>query len=176
MTPIPSRVVESTGLRLTELGLGCAQLGNLYRAVTDDEAAATVDKAWELGVRYFDTAPHYGLGLSERRLGAALAGRKRGDYVVSTKVGRRLEPLVAARTAATRRASTFLRRIVECGTSAATASCARSRQSLERLGLDRVDLVFIHDPDDHWLDAVGQGYPALEELRDQGVVRPSAPG
>ena len=73
---------------MTELSLGCAQLGNLYRAVSDDEAAATVDEAWDLGIRYFDTAPHYGLGLSERRLGAALAGRNRDDYVVSTKVGR----------------------------------------------------------------------------------------
>jgi D-threo-aldose 1-dehydrogenase len=76
------------------LSLGCAQLGNLYRDVPDEEARATVDGAWAAGVRYFDTAPHYGLGLSERRLGAALAGRPRDDYVVSTKVGRALDPVV----------------------------------------------------------------------------------
>ena len=93
MTLLPSRTVGRSTLRLTEVGLGCAQLGNLYRAVSDEEATATVDKAWELGVRYFDTAPHYGLGLSERRLGAALAKREREEYVVSTKVGRRLEAL-----------------------------------------------------------------------------------
>lgn len=169
MTVIPSRAVNRTKLRLTELGLGCAQLGNLYRAVSDEDAAATVDRAWELGIRYFDTAPHYGLGLSERRLGAGLAERPRGDYVVSTKVGRRLDPLAAPHgrddegfdVAAThRRAWDFSREGV-----------LRSlEQSLERLGLDRVDLVFIHDPDDHWAEAVGEAYPALEELRDQGVV------
>ena len=80
-------------LRLTELSLGCAQLGNLYRAIPDTQAYATVEAAWEQDIRYFDTAPHYGLGLSERRLGSALTGRARSDYVVSTKVGRRLEPL-----------------------------------------------------------------------------------
>ena len=68
------------------LGLGCAQLGNLFRALSDDTARAIVDTAWERGIRYFDTAPHYGLGLSERRLGAALAARPRDEYVISTKV------------------------------------------------------------------------------------------
>jgi len=80
------------GLAVTELGFGAAQLGNLYRETTDAEAHATVDAAWDAGIRYFDTAPHYGLGLSERRLGAALASRKRSDYVISTKVGRLLVP------------------------------------------------------------------------------------
>ena len=88
-----SRSLARSALRLTELSLGCAQLGNLYRAVTDDQAGATVGAAWDREIRYFDTAPHYGLGLSERRLGLALAGRPRGEYVLSTKVGRRLEPL-----------------------------------------------------------------------------------
>jgi len=91
--PIASRALGRAGLELSELSLGCAQLGNLYRAIGDDEALATVDAAWALGVRYFDTAPHYGLGLSERRLGRALAGRPRSEYVLSTKVGRLLEPL-----------------------------------------------------------------------------------
>ena len=80
------------GLRLTRLSLGCAQLGNLYRPIDDREARATVEAAWAEGIRYFDTAPHYGLGLSERRLGAALSGHARSDYVLSTKVGRLLEP------------------------------------------------------------------------------------
>ena len=78
---------------LTALSLGCAQLGNLYRAIPDEQAQATVDAAWDAGIRYFDTAPHYGLGLSERRLGEALASRPRDQYVLSTKVGRLLEPL-----------------------------------------------------------------------------------
>src|SRR5438046_10219451 len=86
--PLPDR-----SLALSELSLGCAQLGNMYREVTDGDARSTVDAAWELGVRYFDTAPHYGLGLSERRLGAALASHPRDAYVLSSKVGRLLEPV-----------------------------------------------------------------------------------
>ena len=169
MTTIAARVVKRSGLLLTELGLGCAQLGNLYRAIDDEDAAATVDRAWELGIRYFDTAPHYGLGLSERRLGAALAGRTRDDYVVSTKVGRRLEVLAPpfGRDDEGFDVPATHRRVWDFSREGVLRSL---EQSLERLGLDRVDLVFIHDPDDHWDEAVGQAYPTLEELRDQGVV------
>jgi D-threo-aldose 1-dehydrogenase len=156
--------------RLTALSLGCAQLGNLYRAIPDEQAQATVDAAWDAGIRYFDTAPHYGLGLSERRLGEALASRPRDQYVLSTKVGRLLEPLPGpvrgtdtegfAVPAASRRAWDFSRdgvlRSVE--------------ESLGRLGLDRVDIVYLHDPDDHYRDALNHAYPALEELRSQGLV------
>ena len=156
-------------LELTELSLGCAQLGNLYRAVTDDEAVATVDAAWDCGIRYFDTAPHYGLGLSERRLGHALASRRREEYVVSTKVGRRLERLSPPHgrddegfdVAATHR------RVWDFSRDGVLRSLERS---LERLGLERVDAVFLHDPDDHWRDALEHAYPALEELRREGVV------
>ena len=80
------------GVELTGLGFGGAQAGNLYAAVSDDVVRAAVDAAWDGGLRYFDTAPHYGLGLSERRLGAALAARPRDQYVLSTKVGRLLVP------------------------------------------------------------------------------------
>src|SRR6476469_9202396 len=89
-----------SGLALTELGLGTAQLGNLYRVTTDDEVAATVDAAWHSGIRYYDTAPHYGLGLSERRLGEHLRDRPRDEYTISTKAGRLLDPLPPAGTAA----------------------------------------------------------------------------
>ncbi len=155
--------------KLTKLSLGCAQLGNLHRAITDEAAAATVRAAWDGGIRYFDTAPHYGLGLSERRLGASLAGRPRTDYVLSTKVGRLLEPLSHAvgldadgfEVAAThRRAWDFSRDGI-------TRSLT---ESLERLGLDRVDVVYLHDPDEHYREALEIAYPALEELRAQGVV------
>src|SRR5688572_15776635 len=74
------------------LGYGAANVGNLYRAITDDEAWQILDAAWESGIRYFDTAPHYGLGLSERRLGAFLATKPRNEFTVSTKVGRLLRP------------------------------------------------------------------------------------
>jgi D-threo-aldose 1-dehydrogenase len=152
-----------------ELSLGCAQLGNLYREVSDEEARATVDAAWDLGVRYFDTAPHYGLGLSERRLGSALAARPRDAYVVSTKVGRLLEPADVvdglddegfAVPATHRRVWDFSRDGIRRSLS----------QSLERLGLDRVEIVYLHDPDDHWNDVLDTGFPALAELRAEGVV------
>ncbi|PWR08757.1 aldo/keto reductase [Micromonospora acroterricola] len=157
-------------VRVTELGFGAAAIGNLYQAVDDETARRAVDAAWQAGIRYFDTAPHYGLGLSERRLGAALAERPRDDFTVSTKVGRLLIPTpeTAHRTDKagfdvpadhTRRwdfSADGVRRSLE--------------SSLDRLGLDRVDLVLIHDPDEHWRPAVEEAYPALHELRDQGVV------
>jgi D-threo-aldose 1-dehydrogenase len=86
-----------TSTRVSELSRGAAPLGNLFRAVSDEDAAATVDAAWDAGIRTFDTAPHYGLGLSERRLGAALRGRPRDQYTLSTKVGRLLRPAVDSR-------------------------------------------------------------------------------
>jgi D-threo-aldose 1-dehydrogenase len=92
VTTLGTREVGRTGLRVTTLGFGGASIGNLYREVDDDTARAAVDAAWEAGIRYFDTAPHYGLGLSERRLGAALRDRPRDEYVLSTKVGRLLVP------------------------------------------------------------------------------------
>ncbi|MGH3729993.1 MAG: aldo/keto reductase [Micromonosporaceae bacterium] len=157
------------GTAVTTLGYGAAQLGNLYAAVDDETAAGAVDAAWEAGIRYFDTAPHYGLGLSERRLGAALAGRPRNEFTVSTKVGRLLVPTPerAGQTddsfdvpAAYRREWDFsadgVRRCID--------------SSLTRLGLDRVDIVLLHDPDEHWEQAVCQAYPALHELRSQGVI------
>jgi D-threo-aldose 1-dehydrogenase len=157
-----------SGLRLSELSLGCAQLGNLHRAIRDDEAQATVAAAWECGVRYFDTAPHYGLGLSERRLGAALAGRPRDDYLVSTKVGRLLAPQdERGRDDDGFDVPATHRRVWDFSREGVLRSL---EESLERLALDRVDIVFMHDPDDHRAEAFGAAYPALEELRGQGVV------
>lgn len=149
---------------------GAAGLGNLYRVVSDEVAEATVDAALAAGVRYFDTAPHYGLGLSERRLGAALAGFPRDELVLSTKVGRLLvpDPDGAGRQddegfavpAAYRRVRDYSRDGV-----------LRSLESsLQRLGTDRIDVVYVHDPDDHAEEALAGAFPALTELRDQGVI------
>lgn len=137
--------------------------------MSDEQAHAAVRAAWQRGIRYFDTAPHYGLGLSERRLGAALRAYDRARYTVSTKVGRRLDPADGtgddlahgfAVPATHHRVWDFtadgVRRTLEA--------------SLERLGLDRVDLVLLHDPDDHAEQAFREGYPALEKLRAEGVV------
>ncbi|MFG1881548.1 aldo/keto reductase [Micromonospora sp. NPDC049102] len=157
-------------VRLTTLGFGAAQGGNLYRATSDDEFAAAVDTAWDAGIRYFDTAPHYGLGRSERRLGAALRSRPRAEYVVSTKVGRLLVP--SPESAGERDPEGFdvpadHRRVWDFSRDGVLRSL---EASLERTGLDRVDVVYLHDPDDHWEQAATEAVPALVELRDQGVV------
>jgi D-threo-aldose 1-dehydrogenase len=162
--------VRATGVRLTTLGLGAAPAGNLYRATTDDAAHATFQAAWDAGLRYFDTAPHYGLGLSERRLGAYVRTRPRDEVVVSTKVGRLLVP--SPETAGRRDPEMFdvpatSRRVWDFSRDGVLASI---EASLERTGLDRFDVVYLHDPDEHWAQAAGEALPALVELRDQGVV------
>ncbi|GGS57907.1 oxidoreductase [Planobispora rosea] len=155
---------------LSRYGFGAAPIGNLFTAVDDATARAAVDAAYDAGIRLFDTAPHYGLGLSERRLGAALAGRPRDSYTLSTKVGRLLVP--STRGSAARDDEGFdvpadLRRVRDYSREGVRRSL---EESLERLGLDRVDIALIHDPDDHWEQAVSEAYPALAELRAQGVV------
>ncbi|MFJ4788780.1 aldo/keto reductase [Streptomyces sp. NPDC088794] len=160
-----------TKVHVSSLGFGAAPLGNLYSAISDDEARATVDAAWDAGLRYYDTAPHYGLGLSERRLGEALAHRPREEFAVSTKVGRLLEPHPAP-TGSDLPAGGFavpdtLIRRPDYSRAGVLRSLATS---LDRLGLDRVDIVYVHDPDDHLDTAVGEAVPALLELRDQGVI------
>ena len=163
-----TRRLPSGRLELTELGLGGAAAGNLYHAVGDAEVAAAVDRAWAHGIRYVDTAPHYGLGLSERRLGRLLRGRP--GLVLSTKVGRLLEPDPDGAG----------RRDDEGFDVPATAVRVRDysragvlrslHDSLDRTGLHRVDLVLVHDPDEHVEQAVREAVPALVELREQGVV------
>jgi D-threo-aldose 1-dehydrogenase len=168
--PLATSASRVADLRLTDLSLGGAQLGNLYRPIDDGQARATVEAAWAEGVRYFDTAPHYGLGLSERRLGAALSGRARSDYVLSTKVGRLLEPAAShgSMDAGGFAVPADFRRVWDFSRDGVLRSLA---DSLERLGVDRVDVVYLHDPDDHRDDAFLRAYPALEELRSQGLVR-----
>ncbi|MFI5475454.1 aldo/keto reductase [Streptomyces cacaoi] len=156
-------------VRATQLAFGAAAIGNLYRPVTDESATASVDAAWDAGIRTFDTAPHYGLGLSERRLGTALRDRPRDAYVISTKVGRLLAPQDAdgddlangfAVPATHRRLWDF----------SADGVLRSLEASLDRLGLDRVDIALLHDPDDHAEQAFTEAYPALERLRAEGVV------
>lgn len=155
---------------MSPVGLGTAPLGNLYEETTDEAARGTVDAAWDGGIRYFDTAPHYGLGLAERRLGAALSGRPRDDYVLSTKVGRLLVPApeLAGRQDEDFAVPADLRREWDFSRDGVLRSI---EESLDRLGVDRLDVVYVHDPDDHWEQASTEAVPALVELRDQGVVR-----
>jgi D-threo-aldose 1-dehydrogenase len=159
------------GPDLTEVGLGSSALGNLFHETTDADGLDAVELAWAGGIRYFDTAPHYGLGLAESRLGRALMTMPRDEYVISTKVGRLLVPTPERASeldddgfvvpAATRRVWDFSRDGILRSVDA----------SLDRLGLDDVDILYLHDPDDHWDEASTTGVDALVELREQGVTR-----
>lgn len=166
-------------MEFTRLGLGCAQLGGLYEPMAERDAHALVDAAWDLGIRYFDTAPYYGFTLSEHRLGAALRDRPRDAYVISTKVGRLMwpDPSVAPG---------------ECGWATPLPfrphydytydGVMRSHDdSLQRLGLERVDILYVHDigrvthgakHGHYWTQlTAGGGLRALEQLRAVGAIR-----
>jgi D-threo-aldose 1-dehydrogenase len=161
------------GLTVGPISYGAAALGNLFRARPEDVWPRMVPAAWEAGIRYFDTAPHYGLGLSEERLGEGLRAHPRDEYTLSTKVGRVIEPnpdyrpgdmdldAMFAVPATSRRRMDYSRdgvlRSVE--------------DSLRRLGVDRIDVLFVHDADEHEREAMEGAFPALDELRAQGVIR-----
>ena len=149
----PRKRVGRTRLEVPVLGLGCAPLGGLYAPVPEGDALATVRLCLESGVSFFDTAPFYGEGLSERRAGAALTGVPRDEYVLATKVGRLVLPEGGVRFDFSR--DGVLRSVEE---------------SLGRLGLDRVDVLHIHDADRHYREALEGAFPALAELRRQGVI------
>ncbi|MFI8215118.1 aldo/keto reductase [Streptomyces sp. NPDC085932] len=158
-----------SGVEVSALSFGAAAIANLYTEVGEEQSHEAVEAAWQRGIRYFDTAPHYGLGLSERRLGAALRDHPREEYTLSTKVGRRLEP---ADGTGDDLANGFAvpathRRVWDFGADGVRRTL---EASLERLGLDRVDVVYLHDPDEHAEAAFREGYPALEKLRAEGVV------
>lgn len=167
----PQRVrIGRGGLRAPAVGYGAAALGNLYRALAAEDWPTIVPAAWEGGIRYFDVAPHYGLGLAERRLGESLRALPRDEFIVSTKVGRLLEPQDAAgRTDL----DNFFdvpadhRRVRDYSRDGVLRSV---EDSLTRLGLDRIDIALVHDPDEHEAEALDGAFPALAELRDQGVI------
>ncbi|NEA66226.1 aldo/keto reductase [Streptomyces sp. SID12488] len=163
------RKIHHTPVELTALGFGAAVIGNLYRTTSAEDASAAVHAAWDAGIRYFDTAPHYGLGLSERRLGAALRERPRDEYVVSSKVGRLLVPNEHPRGVDTE--GFVVRDDLRRQWNFSRDGVLRSIEStLERTGLDRLDVVYLHDPDNHWRQAADEAMPALADLRDQGVI------
>ncbi|WEO77295.1 aldo/keto reductase [Cryobacterium sp. SO2] len=155
---------------LPVIGVGCAALGNLFRASSDADARSLLARSWERGIRYFDTAPHYGPGESERRLGDFLGTVPRHEVQISSKVGRLLvsdrdpradpEPMFVVPNGWSRRtdfSAPAIRRSVE--------------ESLDRLKLDYLDLALLHDPDDNLDQARAEALPALVELRASGLVR-----
>ncbi len=176
MSLLQQRQIGSTELAIDTLGFGCASLGNLYHAVSDQEASDILTTAWDNGFRYFDTAPHYGQGLSERRVGDALRSPANNDYVLSTKVGRLLKP---AGYAAERHG--FVSPMpFDIEYDYSYDGVMRSfEDSLQRLGLDRIDILYMHDigaithSDDNerlFPIAMDGGYRAMDELRRDGRV------
>jgi D-threo-aldose 1-dehydrogenase len=155
---------------VTELGFGGAPVGGLYAATSDRVARDAIDSAWDGGIRYFDTAPHYGLGLSELRLGAALRDRPREDFVISTKVGRLLAPNTHPQGSDIGYGFDVpddLQRVDDYSRDGIQRSL---EASLKRLQLDRVDIVLVHDPDAFVEQSLREALPTLIELRDQKVV------
>ena len=168
------------GLTFTELGMGTAPLGNLYRAITDDEAHAVLERAWEAGVRYYDTAPLYGFGLSETRLNRFLRDKPRDDYVLSSKVGRILHPCPPQNRDGIGKWFEVPNRQEEYDYS--YDGVMRSvEHSMERLGVDRIDVLFAHDIDvpnqgsranvhAKVDELMSGGYHALEKMRNAGAI------
>ena len=156
------------GLDVTAIGLGTAPLGGLFSPVSDADAEATIERAWSLGVRYFDTAPLYGFGLAERRLGNFLRQQERDSFAISTKVGRLLRSAAAAAEDAHYKGTPAERPQFDFSYDGVMRSVD---ESLCRLELDRVDVLLVHDPDDHYDDAVSGAWSALQRLRGDGTVK-----
>lgn len=155
---------------LPRLGFGAAQLGNLYRETTDQEAREAVEAAWDGGIRMFDTAPHYGVGTSERRLGALLQDRPREEYLLSTKVGRLLRPGPGDGDDLDNGFAVPDDLVREWDMSERGIR-ASHEASLERLGLDRVDILYLHDPEEGPTEqAFAEALPTLVAMRDEGLV------
>jgi D-threo-aldose 1-dehydrogenase len=157
-----------TGVEVSRLSLGTAALGGLYTTVSDADCTDTVLTAIDNGVNFIDTAPHYGKGTSEIRLAKALAGRDRSSLVISTKVGRLLVPSTTDIDEFFMDADNTVERKFDF-----TASGVRQslESSLERLGVDCVEILFIHDPDAHADDAILHAYPELERMRSEGMIK-----
>ena len=165
---IETRQLGQRGPLVTKIGLGCAPFGNLFTEVSDEDVQATVDTAWEGGVRFFDTAPLYGHGLSEIRLGKALAKYPREQYVLASKVGRLLREPVNKISPTIFKNVPDLEPIFDYGSKAVLTSID---ESLDRLNVDYLDIVHVHDPDDHEDWAITEAFPRLIQLREEGVIK-----
>lgn len=174
-----TRGLTNTSSSLSEIGFGGAGIGNLLRPVTHLEADAAVQKAWQSGVRYFDSAPHYGAGLSERRMGVALHDLHAADRVISSKVGRILRPLVNAQYSQDmdfEDAAPFTRDYDY----SYDAVMRSFEDSIQRLGVAQIDVLLMHDigkvvhgeqHDNIFKTAMDSGFKAMDKLRSEGVVK-----
>ena len=176
---LPCRKVGMTELDVVPLGLGCASLGNLYRPVSDEQARETAQCALNAGLRYVDTAPYYGFGLSERRVGDVLRRELRDSFVLSTKVGRLLHPCGTVDENRTRHGYCSPMPFEPVYDYSYDGIIRSYEDSLQRLGMGRIDILYIHDigrvthGDDNarlFKIAMESGYRALDELRSSGQI------
>ena len=170
MNPLEKKTLGKTGLEVTRVGLGCAAIGGLYGDIPDEQAYAVVHRALSLGMNLFDTAPLYGYGKSEMRLGKALAGVPRERFVLATKVGRLLVPKEMGSTDQDGQWGNPppVRPRFDFSYDAVMRSF---EESLKRLNVDRIDILHIHDPDNHYDQAIRGAYSALDKLRSQRLIR-----
>lgn len=180
MIEMKKNMLGRTELELTAFGFGAAPLGNLYKEVSCADSYAAVDAAWETGMRYFDTAPYYGFGLSERRLGDILRCRPRGDYVISSKVGRLLRPVPGHEGTAERQGFRSPMPFEPEYDYTYDGIMRSYEDSLQRLGIAHIDIILVHDigemthadaNEEHFRDLANSGYRALEELSRSGDVK-----
>ena len=176
---LPRRKIGNTDLEVVTLGLGCASMGNLYRSVTDVQAKETAQCALDAGLRYLDTAPYYGFGLSEHRVGDVLRKEPRNSYILSTKVGRLLRPGGVADEKIARHGFHSPMPFEPVYDYSYDGIMRSYEDSLQRLGLNRIDILYIHDigrathGDDNtrlFKIAMESGYKALDELRSSGQI------
>jgi len=173
MNPTERAHLGRTQVTVTRLGLGTAPLAGLFRAADDAEGTAAIDRTYALGLRYFDTAPLYGYGLAEQRLGRALRGKPRDSVVISTKVGRLLRAGAPPDLSQFHDGEPFFKETppVNPVFDFSHDGVMRSlEESLQRLQLERVDILYIHDPDAHHQEALEGAYRALDKLRSAGKV------
>ena len=165
MNPLELRRIGTTDIEVTALGMGSAPMGSFSGTDGAANATAATRRGYELGVRFFDTAPLYGQGRAERFYGAALGDYDRDSYALSSKVGRVLNPNGSGADVISSAPPFDV--VFDFSRDGVLRSV---EESLQRLDLDRLDVVLIHDPDDHWEQAIGEAYPTLAELRSQGVI------
>jgi D-threo-aldose 1-dehydrogenase len=152
---------------VTRLGLGTAPLAGLFEAVPEDQALSVIERSWEAGIRFYDTAPLYGHGLAEIRVGKALRNQPRDEFTLASKVGRLLRADAPPEPGQSFRGTPPVNPVFDFSYDGVMRSVEESR---ERLGLDRIDILHIHDPDDHYDAALNGAYRALDRLRTDGVI------
>ena len=160
--------IGNTNLSLTNLGIGTAPIGGWPKALGEDQALEILETAWQNGVRYFDTAPFYGFGMAEERLGKFLKNKKKNEYVISTKVGRLIVDSIKKTSdesffkGAPNREPYF--------DFSYDATMRSFEESLQRLQIDKIDILLIHDPDNHYNEALNGALKAILKLKDQKVI------